>query len=153
MKKILLVHLFLTVVATKAFNQNNTDEEQIKACINNLFTAMKTIDTTLLKSCFANDAILQTIISNPKGNNVKTDALNSFVNSIAKQTANTLDEQISFEKVLTDGILASVYTPYNFYFKGNFSHCGINSFQLVKLNGEWKIVYLIDTRYKNKCKP
>jgi hypothetical protein len=44
-----------------------------------------------------------------------------------------------------------VWTPYRFIFNGKFSHCGVNSFTLVKLNGEWKINYVIDTRRKEKC--
>ncbi|MEM9869076.1 MAG: nuclear transport factor 2 family protein, partial [Bacteroidota bacterium] len=34
---------------------------------------------------------------------------------------------------------------------GTFSHCGINSFQMVNFGGEWKIIYLIDTRGKEGC--
>jgi hypothetical protein len=44
--------------------------------------------------------------------------------------------------------MATVWTPYTFYYKGQYSHKGINSFQLVKLKEGWKIQYLIDTRYK-----
>lgn len=34
---------------------------------------------------------------------------------------------------------------------GNFSHCGVNSFQLFHDNGQWKIIYLIDTRQRTGC--
>ena len=34
----------------------------------------------------------------------------------------------------------------------NFSHCGVNSFQLFNDNGQWKIIYLIDTRRKKIVK-
>jgi hypothetical protein len=151
MKYIVLASL-LFLNMQNSFSQNlKADEENIKTCINNMFSAMKTIDTVLLKSCFADNCILQTIVTTKNGNSIKPDALYNFVKSISTQEAYTLDEQIVFEKILTDGILASVYTPYKFYFKGKFNHCGVNSFQLVKLNGDWKIVHLIDTRYKNNC--
>jgi hypothetical protein len=61
------------------------------------------------------------------------------------------DERISFDLVKIDGELASVWTPYKFYAGEKFSHCGVDSYQLVKLNGEWKIQYLIDTRRKQGC--
>ena len=38
-----------------------------------------------------------------------------------------------------------------FYYKGQFLHCGVDSWQLVRLNGVWKIQYLIDTRRKEPC--
>ncbi|HNA01067.1 MAG TPA: hypothetical protein PLN49_09415, partial [Ferruginibacter sp.] len=61
------------------------------------------------------------------------------------------DERITFDVVRVDGALAIAWTPYKFYFNGKFSHCGVNSFQLVRFNGEWKIQYLIDTRRKAGC--
>ena len=37
------------------------------------------------------------------------------------------------------------------YVDEKFSHCGVNSFQLVKGDRGWQIVYLIDTRRKDDC--
>ena len=62
-----------------------------------------------------------------------------------------LDERISFETVKVDGDLAIAWTPYKFYLGDQFSHCGVNSFQLVKLEGVWRIQYLIDTRRRQGC--
>ncbi|MFT2543406.1 hypothetical protein ACMWP9_36050, partial [Escherichia coli] len=64
---------------------------------------------------------------------------------------NMADERIVFDVVKIDADLAIVWTPYQFYRNGTFSHCGVNSFQLVRLNGRWKIQYLIDTRRKTGC--
>jgi len=61
------------------------------------------------------------------------------------------DERINFDMVRTDGPLATAWTPYKFYYKGNFSHCGVDSYQLVRINGIWKIQYLIDTRRNMSC--
>ena len=55
------------------------------------------------------------------------------------------------EVVKIDGALASVWTPYKFYFNGKFSHCGVNSFQLVRMNNTWKVQYIIDTRRRVGC--
>lgn len=44
-----------------------------------------------------------------------------------------------------------VWAPYQFYYKGKFSHCGADSFQLVRINGKWKIQYLVDTRRSQGC--
>lgn len=77
--------------------------------------------------------------------------INEFADFVGKQQKSVADEQIVFDLIKIDGALAIAWTPYKFYFNGLFSHCGVNSFQLVKLNGEWKIQYLIDTRRKNGC--
>ena len=128
-------------------------EDSVKAVVNNLFTAMKNSDSVLLKTCFADKSILQTITKNKEGIiAVKDESLNEFATSISAQPKGSLDEQIVFDVVKIDGPLAIVWTPYNFYYNGKFLHCGVNSFQLVRIGGEWKIQYLIDTRRKVGCK-
>ncbi|MDG1509236.1 MAG: hypothetical protein P8Q53_05605 [Flavobacteriaceae bacterium] len=52
-------------------------------------------------------------------------------------------------KVLTDGFIASVWAPYDFYLKGSFSHCGVDLFYLVKTDKVWKIAHFGYTRNKN----
>jgi hypothetical protein len=125
--------------------QSQTPEDSVKMVINNLFTAMKNVDTALLQSVFADGAILQTIVNNASGKtSVKTDQVKDFIGIIQRQPINAIDEQITFEYVKADGNLATVWTPY----KGTYMHHGVNSFQLVKTSSGWKIQYLIDTRVK-----
>ncbi len=127
-------------------------EDSVKAVVNKLFTAMKSSDSVLLKTCFADKSILQTILKNKEGKITVTDeSVNEFAVSVSSQPKGSLDEQIVFDVIRIDGPLAIVWTPYNFYYNGKFLHCGVNSFQLVKINNEWKIQYLIDTRRKAGC--
>ncbi len=132
------------LLGSYCFGQN----QEIEKPVRNLFIAMKNADVELLKSVFSETAVLQTITKD----GVKNEDINNFIASVSKMQKNDLDERITIEAIHTDGNLASVFTPYSFYFKGKFSHCGANSFQLVKQNGEWKIQYLIDTRRKDNCK-
>ena len=43
------------------------------------------------------------------------------------------------ETVLIQGNIAVVWTPYDFHVDGVVSHCGIDSFQLIKQDGQWLI--------------
>ena len=146
--------IVLTLLTSVSFTQAQSTEDSVKAVINNLFTAMKNADPVLLKSCFADSAVMQTVTRNKEGKVVvRNDVVEGFANFIAKEKAGAADERISFDVIRIDGLLASVWTPYNFYYNGTFSHCGVNSFQLVRFNGIWKIQYLIDTRRKTGCTP
>lgn len=138
--------LFLVLISISCFGQQNKD---IEKPIRNLFLGMKNADSELVKSAFAENAVLQTIT---KEGTVKSDSIQDFVASVSKFSKGDLDERIVVDAVHTDGDLASVFAPYTFYFKGKLSHCGANSFQLVKQNNEWKIQYIIDTRRKDNCK-
>lgn len=142
MRKLCFVLLFL---GSFCFAQKS-ENDAIKENVEKLFIGMKNADIIMIKSVFADGAILQTITKNDL---VKTEKLQNFLSSFSKLSKNDADEKITFEAIHTDGNLASVFTPYEFYYKGKFSHCGANSFQLVKQNNVWKIQYLIDTRRTN----
>lgn len=150
MKKLSIVVL-VCFFATAAQAQSATDS--VKQVVNQLFTAMKTSDAQLLQQCFADSAVLQTIAVNKEGKTiVRNESVAAFAASISKAPVGALDERIEFDMVKTDAALAIVWTPYQFYLNGNFSHCGVNSFQLVRFNGQWKIQYLIDTRRRTGCR-
>ena len=146
MKKIISLLAFMFVLMNCMYAQ--TAEDSVKAVINKMFSAMKNGDSKSLIECFADSAILQTIT--PK-NEVKTEPLKEFADFVGTQKKDAADERITFDMVKTEGSLAIAWTPYQFYYNGNFSHCGVDSYQLVRINGEWKIQYLIDTRRKEGC--
>ena len=127
-------------------------EADVKKKIAQLFEGMKNADSVLVAGVFAPNAIMQTITVNKEGKTVvRQDQVTNFTSFVGKQTKGAADEQIVFESIRIDGDLAIAWTPYRFVYNGKFSHCGVNSFTLVRLNGEWKINYLIDTRRKDNC--
>ncbi len=143
--------LYLTIMLV--FNASaQSAEDSVKAVVNNMFAAMKNADSAGLKNVFSEWAVLQTITRNKEGQTiVRTENINAFATSIGGLAKGDADERITFGAVHIDGALASVWTPYQFYFKGAFSHCGVNSFQLVRVNGVWKVQHIIDTRRKTDC--
>jgi hypothetical protein len=150
MKQFLITLTSLFCFSALAYSQN--EEDSVKAVINQLFAAMKGADPQKLKETFADSAFLQTIRRKKDGSFfVENEKVNDFVSFIGKVKKDSADERITYESVRIDGPLASVWTPYKFYFAGQFSHCGVNSFQLVKVYGRWKIQYLIDTRRTAGC--
>ena len=153
MKKIALL-LFILFISISKMNAQmpNTDETAVKATINALFDGMRTSDSTLIRKAFASKSIMQTIATNKEGKaSVRSESVDGFIKSVASPHPEKYDERIVFTKVLIDGNLASVWTDYKFYVGDKFSHCGVNSFQLFKGEDGWKIIYIIDTRRKDKC--
>ena len=148
MKRLMYLSLFMGLsIPVMAQSQ----QERIIMTVNTLFDAMKKADTILLKNCFSPNAVLQTIQDKDGAVKVIDEELDGFIKFVGQQTQGAADEQVFIESVKIDGPLAMVWTPYKFYYKGKFSHCGVNCFQLVMLNSVWKIQYLIDTRRKDSC--
>ena len=139
--------LFFFLISSFSFAQNSVEKEVVKP-IENLFQAMKSADSLGVKNAFSGSAIMQTFGKNQE---IRTDKVEDFAKQVGASQAGDLDERFTISKILVDGNMASVWVPYQFYYKGNFSHCGVNSFQLAKINNEWKIQYIIDTRRKDNC--
>ncbi|MFN8362921.1 MAG: nuclear transport factor 2 family protein [Cloacibacterium normanense] len=139
--------IFFLLISSFSFAQNTSEKEIIKP-IENLFNAMKSADSLGVKNAFSGSAIMQTFGKNQE---IRTDKVEDFAKQVGASQAGDLDERFTISKILVDGNMASVWVPYQFYYKGNFSHCGVNSFQLAKINNEWKIQYIIDTRRKDNC--
>ena len=150
MKRILI--LLTATIFISTITKAQSPEDSVKAVVNQLFAAMKGANAAMLKEAFADSAVLQTIRRKQDGTFfVQDEKVSDFVEQIGKAKKDSLDERITFETVKIDGPLAIAWTPYKFYYAGNFSHCGVNSFQLVRINGRWKIQFLIDTRRRQGC--
>lgn len=142
-----LITFFITLTASA-----QTTEDSIKAVINKMFVGMKESDTLMVKSCFTETAILQTFGKNKEGKTIiTTETPADFAKIIGTLPKGAADEQIVFKDLKIDGPMAAVWTPFKLYFNGKFYSCGVNSFQLVRLNSEWKIQYILDTRRKTNC--
>jgi len=63
-----------------------------------------------------------------------------------------LRERMWNPEVRIRGAIASVWTPYDFWIDGKFSHCGVDAFDLIKTEDGWKIAggaYTVEA----KCDP
>ncbi len=129
-----------------------TETDAIKKTVNTMFDAMRKGDSTLLRSVFSKDMVLQSISNNKEGKAVlSTEKADGFVKAIGTPHSSVYDERITFGDIKIDGDLASVWAPYKFYLGDKFSHCGVDVFQLIKTTDGWKIIYIVDTRRKDNC--
>jgi hypothetical protein len=135
------------------FSSAQDNESDIKKVINNLFNSMRSSDSQSLLSSFHEGASLKSILKDSAGNTlVKDEMISDFAVSVSKLPKGFADERITFDVIKIDGDLAFVWTPYELYFNGKFIHCGVDAFILLKLDNQWKISSLIDTRRKQGCK-
>lgn len=146
----ILVLLLTTLASLPGFAQSG-DEAAVKNTVNQLFEGMQTVDSTMLKTLFTPSARLQTVVNKQGDISVRDEPISAFISSVGKAKAGTLDERLSGMDIKIDGELATAWTPYVFYFQDKKSHCGVNAFTLVKLNGSWKIQTIIDTRRRENC--
>ncbi len=138
-----------------AYSQTSFLEADAKQIINTFFEGFHKGDTILMKSTMIEKLPTQTVFTDKEGNSriIDGDAAQFLIAIAARPEDQKWEEKLLDYKVQIDGNLAHVWTPYEFWLNGNFSHCGANAFTLAKTNEGWKIVHLIDSRRRESCSP
>ncbi|MEQ8524468.1 nuclear transport factor 2 family protein [Gracilimonas sp.] len=151
-------HFLLLTVAVLLFtvpesvNAQTQDAKDVQATIEQLFDGMRASDSAMVADAFTKDAIMKRVATNQNGEvMVNTGNLAAFLNAIGSPKNEVWDERIGSYDINIDGNLATVWTPFEFYRGDTFSHCGVNSFQLVKKDGDWKIFFIVDTNRQSNC--
>ena len=152
MKKVLL--LLMALGSFTAFGQDSFSEADAKKVIDVFFEGFHKGDTLQMRSVIGEEVVMQTAFMDTSGNNrLNTGSLQNLLNAIAdRPEAQQWEERLLDYKVQIDGNLAHVWTPYEFWLNGEFSHCGANAFTLVKSDDGWKIIHLIDSRRRASCR-
>jgi ketosteroid isomerase-like protein len=130
---------------------SDADQKAVRQTVDALFDAMRTSDSEAFSALFHEQArLMSTGTRNGQPFLAQTD-LAQFAESVADAEKGSLDERIWDVMIHIDGSLATAWTPYAFYHNGNFSHCGVNAFQMVASPDGWKILQITDTRQQEGC--
>lgn len=141
MKKILI--LLLAGIAQLTMAQ----EAQVKKTVQTFFEGLNAADVAKIKTVCAEDMILQSVAVHTAANKFTSETAAKFYEGIEKNAGKAkFEERVKEFKIETDGHIAHVWVPYEFYINAAFSHKGVNSFELVKFKEGWKVVYVLDTR-------
>ena len=143
--------LFMTVQIATA--QQETENQAIKKVIETFFEGLHKGDSAIMATTLHKDIKIQTTRNNREGDRLLLTETREqlLINVSKKKPTDVYEEKLLSYDIKVDGNLASVWTPYEFYYNGTFSHCGANSFQLFNNNGNWEIIYLVDMRRRGNC--
>ena len=148
----LFIGLLAATPAAKA-QKASAETEAVKQTITAFFDGMRRGDSTAVRRTLAPAAVFHGFGGKPgQPPTLEIESINGFLKAVGTPHPTVWDERVQFERVLIDANLASVWAPYEFYLGSKFSHCGYDSFQLVKLADGWKIAHIIDTRRKEQCR-
>lgn len=141
---------FLLILALGLAQFSNAQDAQVKKTVETFFAGLNAADVAKIKSVCSDKMILQSVELHTAANKFTEETADEFYKVIAETAAKVkYEEKISEYKILTDGTIAHVWAPYQFFINGELSHKGVNSFELVKFKEGWKVVYIIDTRGVN----
>lgn len=148
-----MVRIFISIIMSIIITcPSFCQKEGVEKSIHNLFKGMLEGDSSLVHQSFHDDvSMFTTFIDENNFNQLRKGRLSSFLQAVGTPHEELWNEVISNLKIEIDDGLAQAWMNYSFYLGENFSHCGVNSMQLIKDGNEWKILHLIDTRRKGNC--
>ncbi|NKB32869.1 MAG: DUF4440 domain-containing protein [Pseudomonadales bacterium] len=135
-KLIFLCAVLLT--STISFAQEE-EREAVLETVQKFFTSIETRDRDLLESILVPDSLNISVRELVDGEARFSVMSYEEVVTALTRPGRDAKERSWDETVLIQGNIAVVWTPYDFYVDGEFSHCGIDSFQLIKRDGQWLI--------------
>lgn len=148
LNRILLIGLLVV-----AFNgQSQSDSSQIASTVIDFFEALREGNAEEMEALLHDSLVLCSTYRNGE-NEPKTifESRSEFLNTVRSRGPELWDERIYNLEIRHSQDLGSAWMEYNFYLGKTFSHCGVNSFQLVRENGKWTIICILDTRDRSKC--
>lgn len=147
--KSILIFTLLVLTSTSWCQTDPTKQSEIRVVIDQLFDGMRSGDSSLVTSVFHSDARAYTSFEQKGEYQLHAGSIDDFAKAVGTPHDKIWDERISNVVIQIDDGLAQVWMDYSFYLGEEFSHKGVNAVQLVKLDGRWQIIHLVDTRRKN----
>ncbi len=145
------VVLVVVVAPAPAAAQEN-EEAAVMAAVEAMFDAMRAGDSAAMRAVL-HPAATGASVSVREGVPTLTReaSLDGFVQAVGTPHEEVWDERIWDAEVRVDGNLATAWMKYAFYMGDQFSHCGVDAFQLFKGEDGWKVFHVADTRRREGC--
>ena len=127
-------------------------KDSVIATVNEFFRAMTARDSAAARRVMTSDGIFYAVRARGDSTVINRSTNDSFAQTIAT-TRDTYLERMWNPTVMVHGPIAVVWTPYDFHRSGQFSHCGIDAFSLVRSAAGWKIATITYTVEPTGCAP
>ena len=142
-----LLFLLLAVaflLPQKTFAQS--EEEAVLAVAQKVFDGINTKNADLIRTNMTPEAILYATVNGV----ARHSSLEDFTSQVAGASDAFHERMFESTVHIQDGI-AMIWADYDFHVNGTFSHCGVDTFSLVKTREGWKVASLIYTVQQEGC--
>jgi hypothetical protein len=127
-------------------------DAEVLAVVKRVFDGMHEADSAKVRATFAPGARFVTVGTRTNPDTIVYEAVDGWLAAIARSNK-AWEERTSNVRVQVDANMASAWMDYVFLLNGAVRHCGVDSMELSKVRGEWKITQLSDTRRTTGCGP
>ena len=128
------------------------DSSAVVAAVERLFDGMARRDTTALRAVLMPGSQFISVRAGADNAAPRRQADTTFLRSLAGGREKLL-ERMWKPSVHVHGPIAVVWAPYDFHIDGKFSHCGVDTFSLVRTTAGWQISGISYTVEPTGCAP
>jgi len=147
-----LLALLLFVSGSTVLHGTDLDAERasVVRVIETFFAAMTARDTDRMREIMTPDGMLYGYREGSDGLLVVRPSHEEYLSSLSKGEGE-LVERFWEPTILLHQRMAVVWAPYDFHRDGEFSHCGIDNFNLLKTGEGWKITGVVFSMETDGC--
>jgi hypothetical protein len=150
MKKLITITILTLAICTNLFGQ--TDEKKvIIGIIEKMFTEMANHNPSGILELWQKEGTLAAVIKTKEGKTINRTLTPATFSQNFAVKRNELKELMYKPKVEIFNDFAMLWSRYVFFTDNKISHCGVNSFHLVKTETGWKIANASTTIEPNGC--
>jgi uncharacterized protein DUF4440 len=139
--------------AQAALSGNVGEEREVVRAVERLFEGMRTQDTAMLGALLAPE--LDFVYARDSAGRWLVDHYSraDFLSGMAEpgNPAEELRERMWDPEVRVDGVIATVWTEYDFHVGSRFSHCGHDAFHLARGQNGWYMTAITYTARPQPC--
>ena len=135
---------------TAAIADEVEDRAAVVSMVQAFFDAMTDRDVDAMHSMLTPDGIFYGYRETAEGLQIARPTHEAFVDGLGESN-NKLIERFWDPQVLLHDRMAVVWTPYDLYVDGAFSHCGIDNFNFLKTDRGWKITGIVFSMEPDNC--
>jgi len=147
--RILAASLLLVTSLTSNAQQSHLEYPAVKQVIDHFFESINTGNGELLAGLELEGAQILNIREDTSGEYEFLQR--SWFESDNVSADSQLTERYWDEQLLISNAFAVFWAPYDFHVNGEFSHCGIDVLNLIKIDDEWKISHAMWTIQRPNC--
>lgn len=146
----LLVALFLSAFVTASASAQDPEEAAVLAAAQQLFDGINQKDGDLIRSAMMPEGVLFSTANRDGVDQAFFTSAEDFAAQV-ESTPRDFHERMFETTVHIRKGIALVWAAYDFHVDGVFSHCGVDTFSLVKTADGWKVVSLTYTIEQEGC--
>ena len=148
---IALALLSVSVLARTA-QEEGDDKAAVVATVQKFFDTMASRDVEGARRVLMPEGRMFSVREQNGQPATRASAVEDYLKNLGERKQENRERMWNPEVRIHGGI-ASLWTPYDFWADGKFSHCGVDIFDLVKAPDGWKIASVTYTIERTGCAP